>query len=255
VAILGRLAGLIVVRAVDEDRDGVVAVQEVGADAQIVEERLGVVGQALTARQHQREPAALEIGLALPREGVVVVLARAGARGDLRLAAGPRAQQRRDRVPIEVRVVALVVVRAQAVVAGGLAALAGAWRVAEVGAGVGIEVADRQGAPGDPGERVGLFDQAAQHAGAALGGLVEQELAPIARGRERLRAELAVLELELDLDGDLHRGLERGHQPESSGASGRRMRQLRVSSTNGTTRWTRLDTGSRGVSSSGSLSQ
>jgi hypothetical protein len=75
VMILGRLAGLIVVRAVDEDRHGVVPVQEVGADAQIVEERLGVVGQALAARQHQREPAALEIGLALPREGVVVVLA------------------------------------------------------------------------------------------------------------------------------------------------------------------------------------
>ena len=78
-----------------------------------------------------------------------------------------------DQVPVDHAVVALVAVAQQAVVAGRLAAfLAGAGlAAAAVLAGVRVEVADLQRGAGRPGQRVGVVDQAAEHAGAALGGL------------------------------------------------------------------------------------
>ena len=65
----------------------------------------------------------------------------------------------------------------------------------------------------DAGERVGVGGELAQHAGAAFGRLVEEELAAEVAVRERLDGELGVLEVERDLDRALQRRGERRHRP------------------------------------------
>ena len=64
---------------------------------------------------------------------------------------------------------------------------------------------------GDLGELGRVVEQAAQHAGAALGGLEEQEQPAQVVGRQRLGGELLLFELEDGLDPALERRLERGH--------------------------------------------
>src|SRR5690606_32033567 len=110
---------------------------------------------------------------------------------------------------VDDRVVGLVVVREQAAVAAGDARVL--VRVLEV---LGIrhivrrvrhvEVHDLERGARDAGKRVRLVDQTREHAGAALGGLVEQEPAALVRLRQRLAHDLALFELVdgLDAAGD-----------------------------------------------------
>ena len=148
-------------------------------------------------------------------------------------------------------VVGLVGVAHQAVVAGRLAVLAAPAGPAADPPRVGVEVADPQGLPGHPGERVRVVEQPPQHAGAALGRLVEQELPASSRVGKRLGGQLVVFELERTWIARLERRLERGHRlrrresPRTAAS-----RALRRSSTYGTTRAVRGVIGSGSSSSS-----
>jgi hypothetical protein len=123
----------------------------------------------------------------------------------------PGAEDVDDVVAVDEAVVGLVEVGEQTVVTSRDALLAGAGGLAEVGEGVGVEVTEFEGPPGDAREGGRLVDQAAENAGAALGGLVEEDATPVRARRQRLRGELAVLELELELDRRLDGGLQRRH--------------------------------------------
>ena len=129
------------------------------------------------------------------------------------MGAGEHAQDRLDQLAIEQLVVGLVAVAHEAVVARGLAVLAGASAAAEILAGLRIEVADRQRLAGDCRQRRRILDEPAQHAGAAFGRLVDQDQSAIISRRQRLDSQLAVLELVLHLDRILEGGLKRGDDP------------------------------------------
>ena len=91
-----------------------------------------------------------------------------------------------------------------------------------------------------------VVHELAQHARAALGRLVEEDLPAVLPIGQRLGRQLAVLELVPHLDGVLQRGLQRGHDlrwaPRSP--AGSISRQLRRSSTKGMTRAVRGPIGS-----------
>ena len=71
-------------------------------------------------------------------------------------------------------------------------------------------MAEIQGFSRDGRQGRRLFDQAAQDAGAALRGLVEEERAAVVDGGQRLGGQLVLFELIEDLDGVLQRRLEAG---------------------------------------------
>ena len=108
--------------------------------------------------------------------------------------------------------VRLVAVVEQALVAG-LAALVGSLIFQRVR----VEVTDFQGTPRQCRQHDASSANSAQYPGAALRGLVEQNLAPVVRLRQRFAGKFAWLDLELQLDRLLegrlqacHLGPERG---------------------------------------------
>lgn len=109
---------------------------------------------------------------------------------------------------VEHAVVHLVRVGHQAVVAGGLAVLPGSGGVPEVLPRLRVEVADAERFGTDPRQGARIVEQASEDTGAALGGLVEEDQAPVVTRREGLGGELVVLQLENHLNGVLERGLE-----------------------------------------------
>ena len=104
---------------------------------------------------------------------------------------------------VDRRVFELVAVGEQAVVAGAFAVVGSPVTAAEVLAGVGVEVGDLQrGAGGDrDGVRFGL--QAAQDAGATLGGLGEQHAPAVLVIGQGLAGQLGIIQLERRLDAAL----------------------------------------------------
>ena len=98
----------------------------------------------------------------------------------------------------------LVVVAHQAVVAGCFAVFLGVSSMAQVLAGLRVEVAQLQGCLRPPRQSAcGSIQQLAQHARAAFGRLIEQDQLAVVRIRQRLCGQLVVLELVADLNGDL----------------------------------------------------
>src|SRR5690606_32431636 len=113
------------------------------------------------------EPPPLEAGARQPLERLAVRSARRnGGRGRH---PGLRELQEdvADGEPVEERVVALVPVAHEAVVAGRLAPLRRAGRLADVLAGVGVEVAEAEGLLRHEGEVFRSVEQPAEYAGPA----------------------------------------------------------------------------------------
>ena len=77
-----------------------------------------------------------------------------------------------------------------------------------IGSGVGVEVTETQGLPGHPAEGVRVVDEPPEHAGAPLRRLVEQDLTAVVPCRQGLDGQLAVFELEPNLDRGLQGRLE-----------------------------------------------
>ena len=116
----------------------------------------------------------------------------------------------------------LVAVGQQAVVARAHAALPVGQGGVVLLAGVRVEVHDLQGGAGGLAQRPRVVDEAAEHAGAALGALDEQRPAPAVLVGQALAGQLAVLELEGGLDAALQRdrGGDRGLQAHRPGQPG-----------------------------------
>jgi hypothetical protein len=108
-----------------------------------------------------------------------------GRRLDLCIAAGE--QPVADQVALQRTVVALVAVAHEAVVTGGLAVFLHPRGAVAVLARVGIEVAEGEGLSDDGGKGTRLFDETAQHAGAAFGGFIEQQGSAVVNGRQGCR--------------------------------------------------------------------
>jgi hypothetical protein len=217
--------GGVVVRAVDVDGDlgaGVGGVEEINAGVRGGDEDLRAVGESMTPVVEVVEEAALEVGVAGGEQGRAVISGVGGRRagGVLDLSLRPGEQELREELAIDAAVIGLVEVREEAVVAGGLALLSLGGGAPEVFAGVWVEVAEREGLTRDPGHGAFVLEQAAEHARAALGGLVEEEAAAIVAGGQRLGGELAVFDLELALDGALEGGLQRRHDGAAEGLGG-----------------------------------
>ena len=198
-------------------------VEEVGAAAARRDQLLRVARQpALLLGRAAARNRALEVGVGALQQGLEVFVARSG-RG--RCAAPSQRASASSAslivVPVEQAVVALVAVAEQAVVAGCLAPLADPGRVARDPR----RCRGRSGRSSSASRATSaslrrVVEQAAQDAGAALGGLEEHSnLRAQLLGRERLGGQLLLLELEDGLDPALERRLERGHLALASSCS------------------------------------
>ncbi|TFE69317.1 hypothetical protein A7Q09_05345 [Methylacidiphilum sp. Yel] len=202
---------VIVDGSVDKDRYPVGVVDEIRARAGVLDEHLGPRREQKAPSVEEPEPPPLELRLTGTKQRLQVV--GAGARAGRRLTASPG--DLHEDIPYEATVqkpvVRLVGVAHQAVVAGGLTVLAGPRGAAAVLAGLGVEVAERERGPSDPGQGLGFCDEPPEYPGPALGGLVEEQQPAALRGGQGLDGQLLLLQLEFDLDG-LHEGsTQRGH--------------------------------------------
>ncbi len=108
-----------------------------------------------------------------------------------------------DAVPVDLLVPPLVGVGEQAVVTAALAAFTCSRSVAAILTGLGIDMDDVESLGRDPAESTALIVESAKDTGPALGTLDEKHPCPPPRVRQRLAAQLGVLQLELRLDATL----------------------------------------------------
>ena len=183
--------GVVVDGAVDVDGDlERFLVEEVRCGAVGAEAGLGAVGEPQVPGLESVEEIPLEVGPRRRPQPLEMLgpAHRGGARRHR--GTGETCEDVERGVAVEEPVVPLVAVAHEAVVTGRLAALAGTRCTVLVGAGVGVEVAELQRRPGDAGERGRVVDESAEHAGPAIGGLVEQDAEAVLWGGQGLGGEV-----------------------------------------------------------------
>src|SRR5688500_3886721 len=204
---LGLAAG-IVRWSVDEHGDGAAGqvVDEVGLGSRSGYRHLRPVRAGVTSRVEPLQEPSLQAGLHVLLEELTDVVAGPPAGTGGRRATGQLEEQVAGGVTIDVRMVELVGIRQEAVVAALLAAIVTG---AEILAGVGIEVGAGKRFPRHSRYRVRLQYQAAEDTCPAFCRLREEHAATVVVVGQLGRVELGVLELEGRLDATFDRIPER----------------------------------------------